>query len=161
MIDDGFAELEQEHRDIEAQFEIVLGDDSPVVRELCSQLTSHAARDDAQLYPAVRRWIDGGDDLADRAQQESATIATMVAELTDSATPERLGDLVTQLRDAVSAHIEFHETEIFPALREAGVDLRSGAGVPADSVARRARRRRACGDTTTTSASRDRSALHA
>ena len=128
MSDDGFAELEQEHRDIAAQFEVVLGDlDAPVVRELCSQLTSHAAREDAQLYPAVRRWVDDGDDLADRAQQESATIATMVAELSDSVTPERLPELVTQLQAAVTAHIEFHEAELFPALRDAGVDLRSGA----------------------------------
>jgi hypothetical protein len=128
MTDDGFAELEQEHRDIEAQLQAVLGeDDAPVVRELCDQLTSHAAREDAQLYPVVRRWVDDGDDLADRAQQESATIATMVAELSDSVTPERLPELVTQLRDAVSAHIEFHEAELLPALREAGVDLRSGA----------------------------------
>lgn len=127
-MDDGFAELEQEHRDIEAQFEAVLADDqAPVVRELCDQLTRHAAREDAQLYPAVRRWVDGGDDLADRAQQESATIATMVAELSDSATPERIGDLVTQLRDAVAAHAGFLEREIFPALREADIDLRSGA----------------------------------
>ena len=127
MTDDGFADLEQEHRDIEAQFEIVLRDDEgPVVRELCDHLARHAAREDAQLYPALRRWVDGGDDLADRAQQEAATIATMVAELSDSATPERIDELVTQLRNAVAAHVEFHETEIFPAMRELGVDLRSG-----------------------------------
>jgi hemerythrin superfamily protein len=126
-MDDGFAELEQEHRDIESEFAVVRSDaEGPAVRELCERLTSHAAREEAQLYPALRRWIDGGDDLADRAQQEHAAIATMVAELTDSVTPERLDDLVRQLQDVVSAHVEFEESEIFPAMREVGFDVRAG-----------------------------------
>jgi hemerythrin superfamily protein len=120
---DGFAQLEQDHRSIEEQFQNFLRDnEEPVVREVAEQLTRHSQLEEAALYPALRRWVDGGDDLADRAQQEHAQIATMVAELTDSATPERLGDLVRSLRDAVAAHVEFEESEIFPAMRDSGVD---------------------------------------
>src|SRR6478752_10768663 len=101
---DGYAELEQDHRSIEELFQLLASDTgSPVVRDLAELITRHSALEEAALYPALRRWVDGGDDLADRAQQEHAQIATMVAELYDSATPERLGDLVTSLRDAVSA----------------------------------------------------------
>jgi hemerythrin superfamily protein len=122
-MDDGFAQLEQEHRDIEAQLQSLLRDEeAPVVRELCEHLTRHAQLEDAALYPALRRRVDGGDDLADRAQQEHAAIATMVAELYDSTTPDRLGELLRQLGDAVSAHVEFEESELFPAMREARVD---------------------------------------
>lgn len=114
---------------MEEQFQTFLRDnEEPVVRELAEHLTRHSELEEAALYPALRRWVDGGDDLADRAQQEHAQIATMVAELTNSATPERLGDLVGSLRDAVTAHVEFEESEIFPAMRESGVD--------ADQVAR-------------------------
>jgi hemerythrin superfamily protein len=122
-MDDGFHQLEQDHRDIEERFQELLRDpEEPVVRGICDHLTRHVEMEDAALYPALRRWVDGGDDLADRAQQEHAEIATMVAELADSATPERIEALVTQLRDAVSAHVEFEETEIFPAMRDSRVD---------------------------------------
>jgi len=136
---DGFAELEQDHRSIEAQFQTFLRDEEePVVRELAEQLTRHSQLEESALYPALRRWVDGGDDLADRAQQEHAQIATMVAELYDSATPERLGDLVASLRDAVAAHVEFEESEIFPAMREAGVDADRVASDLHDNEGRRA-----------------------
>jgi hemerythrin superfamily protein len=120
---DGYAELEQDHRAIEEQFEIVASDtESPVVRGLADELTRHSQLEEAALYPALRKWVDGGDDLADRAQQEHAQIATMVAELSQSVTPERLGELAASLQDVVSAHVAFEESEIFPAMREAGVD---------------------------------------
>ena len=136
---DGFAELEQDHRSIEEQFQTFLSDnEEPVVRELAEQLTRHSQLEESALYPALRRWVDGGDDLADRAQQEHAQIATMVAELYDSATPERLRDLVTSLRDAVSAHVEFEESEIFPAMRDAGVDADRVASDLHDNEGRRA-----------------------
>jgi hemerythrin superfamily protein len=123
MTDDGFTWLEQDHRDIEEQFQQFLRDnEEPVVRALCEHLTRHSQTEDAALYPALRRYVDGGDDLADRAQQEHAAIATIVSELYQSTTPERLVDQVSQLRDAVTAHVEFEESELFPAMRSCGVD---------------------------------------
>jgi hemerythrin superfamily protein len=123
MTDDGFAWLEQDHRDLEAQFQTLLRDtEAPVVRELCEHLTAHSEAEEAALYPALRRFVDGGDDLADRARQEHAAIATIVSELFQSTTPERLLDQVSQLRDAVSEHVEFEESELFPAMRSCGVD---------------------------------------
>lgn len=120
---DGYAELEQDHRSIEAHFQTLASNtESPVVRELAELLTRHSQLEEAALYPALRRWVDGGDDLADRAQQEHAQIATMVSELYQSVTPERLGELVASLQDVVSGHVAFEESEIFPAMRESGVD---------------------------------------
>ena len=123
MTNDGFAWLEQDHRDIEEQFQTFLRDnEGPVVRELCEHLTRHSQSEGAALYPALRRYVDGGDDLADRAREEHAAIATIVSELSQSTTPDRLVDQVTQLRTAVSAHVEFEESELFPAMRACGVD---------------------------------------
>jgi hemerythrin superfamily protein len=123
MTDDGFAWLEQDHRRIEQQFQALLRDnEDPVVRELCEHLTRHSQTEDAALYPALRRYVDGGDDLADRAQQEHAAIATIVSELYQSTTPDRLVDQVSQLQEAVAAHVAFEESELFPAMRESGVD---------------------------------------
>ena len=130
MTDDGFAWLEQDHREIEEQFQEFLRDnEEPVVREVCEHLTRHTQVEEAVLYPALRRYVDGGDDLADRAQQEHSAVATLIAELWQSTTPDRLVDQVTQLRDAVAAHVQFEETELFPAMRSCGVD---GARLLAD-----------------------------
>jgi hemerythrin superfamily protein len=120
---DGFEQLEDDHRAIEAEFETYRHDEeSSVARELCEHLTRHARMEQAALYPALRRFVDGGDDLADRAEAEHSAIATMVAELYDSATPERVPELVAQLRGAVSAHVEEEESTLFPAMRSCGVD---------------------------------------
>jgi hemerythrin superfamily protein len=128
-MDDGFAWLEEDHRAIEEQFQTLLRDEEhPVLRELCEHLTRHSQMEEAALYPSLRRYVDGGDDLADRAQQEHAVIATMVAELYDSATPERITELVTQLHRAVAAHVEEEESEVFPAMRSCGVDATELAG---------------------------------
>ena len=123
MTDDGYIWLEQDHRDIEDQFQLFVRDnEEPVVRELREHLTRHSQAEDAALYPALRRYVDGGDDLADRGRDEHATIATIISELLQSTTPDRLVDQVTQLRDAVSAHVAFEESEILPAMRACGVD---------------------------------------
>jgi hemerythrin superfamily protein len=122
-MDDGFSRLEQDHRKIEEQLQELLRDvEAPVVRDLAEQLTHHARVEEMAFYPALRRYVDGGDDLADRAAQEHTTIATMVAELSDSATPERLADLLGALGSAVREHVEFEETELFPAMRSCRVD---------------------------------------
>src|SRR5436305_5975324 len=120
---DGFSWLEEDHREIEAQFQTYLRDgEESVLRELCEHLTRHSQIEEVALYPALRRHVDGGDDLADQAQQEHALIATMVAELYDSATPERISDLVAELHRSVEAHVTEEQGTIFPAMRSCGVD---------------------------------------
>jgi iron-sulfur cluster repair protein YtfE (RIC family) len=63
----------------------------------------------------------------------------MLAALDDSATPERLGDLLAQLGEAVSAHVEFEESELFPAMRSCGVDGSQLATAVQQSVEPRSR----------------------
>jgi len=122
-MDDGFRWIEEDHRSIEEQFQTYLRDDEePVLRELCEHLTQHTRVEEAVLYPMLRRFVDGGDDLADRAQEEHAQIATMVAALYDSATPDRISDLVADLHRSVTEHVEEEESTILPALRECPVD---------------------------------------
>jgi hemerythrin superfamily protein len=120
---DGFTWLEDDHRAIEAKFETFQHDEeSTTLRELCEHLTRHARLEESALYPQLRRYVDGGDDLADRAEQEHATVQTMIAELLDSATPDRVVNLVADMRSLVEAHVETEESEIFPAMRECRVD---------------------------------------
>jgi hemerythrin superfamily protein len=120
---DGFTWLEDDHRAIEREFETFRHDEEgTVARELCEHLTRHTQLEEAHLYPKLRRYVDGGDDLADQAEQEHAAVKTMIAEIYDSATPERIPELVADMRKAVEAHVEHEEAEIFPAMRESRVD---------------------------------------
>jgi hypothetical protein len=120
---DGYQLLEEEHREIERAFETFCHDEEgTIVRDLCQRLTNHTRREEAAVLPALRRYVDGGDDLADEAQAEQATISTLIAQIYDSATPERVPELVAQLRSATESHIEETESKIYPAMRSCGVD---------------------------------------
>ena len=119
---DGFEMLQDDHRKVERLFETYLHDnEDSVAREICEQLTLHTQVEEAALYPALRRNVDGGDDLADIAEQEHAAVKTLVARIYD-APPEGLLDLVAELRREVDHHVEQEESTLFPEMREAGVD---------------------------------------
>jgi hemerythrin superfamily protein len=114
--------LQDDHRKVERLFETYLHDtEDSVAREICEQLTLHAQVEEAALYPALRRNVDGGDDLADIAEQEHAAVKTLIARIYD-APPEGLLDLVAELRREVDHHVEQEESTLFPEMREAGVD---------------------------------------
>jgi iron-sulfur cluster repair protein YtfE (RIC family) len=70
----------------------------------------------------LRSAVEGGEELADGAEAEHMAVSTMVAEIYGSATPERLPDVVAQLREAVRTHVEEEETVLFPAMRDSKVD---------------------------------------
>ena len=119
---DGFEMLQDDHRRVERLFETYLHDnEDSVAREICEQLTLHTQVEEAALYPALRRNVDGGDDLADVAEQEHSAVKTLVARIYD-APPEGLLDLVAELRREVDHHVEQEESTLFPEMREAGVD---------------------------------------
>ena len=71
---DGFEMLEQEHRVLERAFETHRVDEEGTVVREPSPTSSRGTRSSRRLlpYPALRNWVDGGDDLADRAQQQHA-----------------------------------------------------------------------------------------
>ena len=119
---DGFEMLVEDHRAVARLFETYLHDnEDSVAHEICAQLTVHTQVEEAALYPALRRYVDGGDDLADEAEQEHSAVKTLVARVYDSP-PDQLLDLVSALRREVEHHVEREESELFPQMRDAGVD---------------------------------------
>ena len=119
---DGFEILADDHRTVERLFETYRHDnEDSIAHEICERLTAHTRVEEAALYPALRRYVDGGDDLADEAEQEHSEVKTLIARIYDSP-PDGLLDLVTELRRDVEHHVEREESELFPAMREAGVD---------------------------------------
>jgi hemerythrin superfamily protein len=129
---DGFEILAEDHRAVARLFETFVHDnEDSVAREICEHLTSHTTVEEAAFYPAMRRYVDGGDDLADEAEQEHAAVKAIIARIYDSP-PDGLLDLITELRRDVEQHVEREESELFPKMRDSGVDAeRLGAEIEA------------------------------
>jgi hemerythrin superfamily protein len=119
---DGYEFLTREHRNIEAMFEQYRQHpDDALARRIAETLTLHTEAEEAALYPQLRKYVDGGDDLAAEAQYEHATVKTQIARLYD-APPADLTPLVRAIARNVADHVRSEERDIFPAMREAGVD---------------------------------------
>ncbi|MBA3589632.1 hemerythrin domain-containing protein [Methylibium sp.] len=100
-------------------------DKQHVVEEICLLLTVHAHIEDEFFYPAARRVLDD-EDVIDEAQIEHDSVRDLIDELlTMKPFDELFDDRVRLLEESVSQHVEEEENEIFPRLREAGVDLES------------------------------------
>jgi hemerythrin superfamily protein len=119
---DGYAMLEHEHRHIEERFDAYeqSGDDA-IAEEICALLTAHTDLEQRVLYPRLRSFGDRTDELADSAQEADDQIAHLVGRARLAAPDDRLG-LIEQLWAAVDAHVRELETEIFPTMRDLGVD---------------------------------------
>ena len=119
---DGYEFLTREHRQIEAMFEQYRRQpDDALARRIAEALTLHTEAEEAALYPQLRKYVDGGDDLADEAEYEHATVKSQIARLSE-APPADVAALVRGIEQNVADHVKREEQEIFPAMRESGVD---------------------------------------
>jgi hemerythrin superfamily protein len=94
-----------------------------VVQDICTELTIHAAIEEELFYPAARNAIDD-DDLINEAEVEHATAKYLIRQLL----PANKGDAcfsakVTVLREYTKHHMNEEETEIFPKVKRAKLDL--------------------------------------
>ena len=122
MTDDGYIWLEQDHRDIEDQFQLFVRDnEEPVVRELCEHLTRHSQAEERRCTRRCGVTSTAATTLptaheTSRDDRHDHLRASPV----DHARPSRRPG--HPARDAVSAHVAFEESEILPAMRACGVD---------------------------------------
>lgn len=118
-------ELTADHREVEdlfAQIEALPGADRQR-RELADRLTMelirHSVAEEQYLYPMVRRYVDGGDDLADKELADHGEVEHMLKELEGSQPgDEQFDTLILRLKNAVTAHVSDEENHLFPMLAE-------------------------------------------
>jgi len=119
---DGFARLEEDHRAIRRLFDVYAEQpEDDHVRKIAEELTVHTEIEARALYPALRRFVDGGDDDADEAEAEHAAVRAVIGRI-ELSPPEDLSGLVETMRSLVEQHVEQEEQRLFPAMRESGVD---------------------------------------
>ena len=85
--------------------------------EVVHALVGHEVAEEEVLYPAVRKYVDGGDDLAEARLKEQGEAETALSQMEnlDPNGEEFLASFMT-LRAEVLRHAEAEEQTVFPAL---------------------------------------------
>lgn len=122
--------LLDDHREVKKLFKAFqqekdTGAPEQIVREACEKLTVHTQLEEELFYPFVRE--NGGEafqDLLDEAVVEHASAKDLIHQLSGMQPDDDLfAAKFTVLAEYVSHHVEEEETELFPKLIHAHVDL--------------------------------------
>ena len=134
--------LKQDHDAVDKLFKRFekLGEDEEgkqdCVSQICEALTIHASIEEEIFYPKVRKKLADDEGVMDEAEVEHDGIKRLVAELEDMSAGEELYDAkVTVLGEYVKHHVREEETEMFPKVRKAKVDI---AALGAEMAVRKA-----------------------
>ncbi|MFE2324351.1 hemerythrin domain-containing protein [Streptomyces sp. NPDC059385] len=119
-------ELMADHREVEeifARIQAMTGQGQQLrdlVDEVTIELVRHSVAEEQYLYPAVRKYIEGGDRLADKELQDHSRVEKILKRLEKMSTDDaQMSPVLQQLMDEVAAHVEDEENNLFPMLRRA------------------------------------------
>ena len=85
--------------------------------ELTYELVRHEVAEEEVVYPALRRYADGGDDIADMRIAEQSKAEQLLADMEKAGveSPE-FASMFATLKTDVLAHAEAEERTVFPEL---------------------------------------------
>lgn len=94
-----------------------------MVRAVCAELKAHTTIEEETFYPAVRAAIED-EDLMNEAQVEHASAKDLIAQLEGMQPDDPLYSATfTVLGEYVLHHVKEEESEMFPQVRKAKLDL--------------------------------------
>jgi hemerythrin superfamily protein len=94
-----------------------------LAEQICEALTAHATIEEEIFYPAARGVLDE-QDLLDEAEVEHASAKDLIAQIQSMEPADELYDAkVKVLGEYVDHHVQEEEGEMFPKVRESGLDL--------------------------------------
>ncbi|HJQ48606.1 MAG TPA: hemerythrin domain-containing protein [Amycolatopsis sp.] len=115
-----------DHRAVEQVFiQLESGHGSPEHRReladhIITELVRHSVAEEQFMYPAARRRLPGGDELADHEIQEHAEAEQLMKQLEDvPATDPRFQQLLGKLMNAIRHHVEDEEAVLLSKLQRA------------------------------------------
>jgi hemerythrin superfamily protein len=118
--------LKNDHRQVEDLFqgyENANAEQNALALKICLALEVHAQIEEEIFYPAVRNVITN-PDLISEAIAEHASVKQLVAQIEKALTqPERLSNLLAELRQQVMHHVQEEENELFPEVETSDLDL--------------------------------------
>jgi len=125
---DAISLLKQDHRQVSELFDAFERDDAPkaeIASQVCLVLTVHATIEEEIFYPTARETLgDEGDKLLDEAEVEHAGAKELIAQIEAAGQDDDLFEAkVKVLGEYVRHHVKEEESELFPMLKKAQLDL--------------------------------------
>lgn len=131
---DALALLAADHEDVRqlfAEYDELVADDAEaedrlaLATEICDALTAHATVEEELFYPAARGVLED-PELLDEAESEHASARTLIERIRDMEPDDDAYDATVRvLAEAVEHHVQEEEGELFPRVRDTGLDLRT------------------------------------
>jgi hypothetical protein len=122
--------LKADHQEVAAMFDEYedleeSGEKEVLAENICAALTVHAKIEEEIFYPAAREVLEAEDvELLNEADVEHASVKDLVSQIEASDAEDGHFDAtVSVLGEYVKHHVQEEETELFPKLEEAGLDL--------------------------------------
>ncbi|MEU1709875.1 hemerythrin domain-containing protein [Streptomyces sp. NPDC005706] len=119
-------ELTTDHREVEEIFGRIeaMPPGSKERKTLADQATielvRHSVAEEAYLYPAVRKHVEGGGALADKEIEDHAQAEQILKDLEGlDADDARFDTLMTRLMSEIRSHVADEEQNLFPRLQAA------------------------------------------
>jgi hemerythrin superfamily protein len=128
---DAIALLTADHREVSEMFKQFeeMSDRAKVSKQkltqkICNALIAHTQVEEEILYPAVREEVKDAEDMVDEAVVEHAAAKDLIRQLQEMDPDDDLYDAkVKVLGEEVEHHVGEEEEEMFPKMRESGLDL--------------------------------------
>ena len=127
-------QLQEDHREVEALFrdyEQLVGDEDVEVKEalateICEKLTVHAQVEEEIFYPAARQALGGDTEIVDEAEEEHSDAKQLIAEIEEMSSEDSDFDAkMKALSEAIAHHVEEEEGDMFPKLRQSGMETQA------------------------------------
>ncbi len=125
-LDDPTEALMQDHQYVRQLMQYYLSTDDEQVKQqagprICEALQMHTSLEEAVFYPRVQSLDPALVEKCEDDHQEADELLVQLQELQPG--EEAYDDLMQQLHDTVTTHMELEEQQLFPAVRNAGMDL--------------------------------------
>jgi hemerythrin superfamily protein len=119
-------ELTMDHREVDELFDKIelqpVGERQrrTLADELTIELVRHSVAEEMHLYPAVREYVEGGEEIADKELSDHARVEQHLKGLEGlPADDPQFDHLVAKLKREVSEHVHDEENRLFPLLAAA------------------------------------------
>jgi len=123
MLKEDHAKVKKAFKEFEKMDKEDVASVKEVVSAVCEDLKAHTMIEEEIFYPAVRAEIED-EDLMNEAQIEHQSAKDLIAQLESMQPSDPLYvPSFTVLGEYVNHHVEEEEKEMFPAVKELGLDL--------------------------------------
>lgn len=129
---DALALLAADHEDVRqlfAEYDELVADEADaedrlaLAIEICDAITAHATAEEEIFYPAVRTVLED-EELVDEAESEHASARALIEQIRGLDPADDSYDATVRvLGEAIEHHVQEEEGELFPRVRESGLDL--------------------------------------